>query len=192
MSGKDMASTPAERDVDWFRQQLGSVSDQTAAYARQLSTWLVVGNAGALVIASKAVLDGSVCVRQIAANCAWAFSYGLIFAFLGSISSYISNVVSLGFISRSLSLTHKIHVSEFYIDKLEAEGIEVKDDNPLWSDLNQAGEDHKALEKKIKILWVGPVVSIALFLVSACHFTVGITTSAKFSDLVSVKCSKAR
>lgn len=140
----------------------------------RLASWLLLGNAGALAIVFKATLDRNFCNQSDIHIIIWCFSIGLFSAFAGSTVSYFTSFIGLMKISRTVALVEKIAVSEYYIEKLEADGIEISDDSQLNLDIDEAGRELQVIERKQHRIWFGFWASVCFYLLSAGAFTTGI------------------
>src|SRR4051812_32595426 len=92
--------TPAERTSEWLRGQLKLISEQMFSLGIKITSWLLLGNATALVLLLKAVLEGTPCDRTVLTQAAWFFVAGLICAFLGAAATYLTNLLSLSLLGK--------------------------------------------------------------------------------------------
>ena len=88
--------TPAESVTAWARDLHKAVYSQVVDGGNRIVGWLVVGNAGGMVIAFNAIVGGSTCDRDLVASSLRLFSAGLALGFVGAIVSWVGSILALG------------------------------------------------------------------------------------------------
>jgi hypothetical protein len=166
--------TPAERTSEWLRNQMKSSSEQMFSLGLRILSWLLLGNAAALVLLLKATLEGTTCDRPTLVKAAWFFVGGLTCAFIGAAATYLMNLWSLGLLGKIAGAIDVVATNEFYITKLEAEGIAVLDDAPLRQGIDRAAETMKDHERSLARLWSAFWLIVLIYLASAAAFAAGV------------------
>lgn len=166
--------TPAERTSEWIRGFHKQLAEQMNALAMRITTWLMVGNAAALVLIFKTILEDPASNRSSLTTAAWYFVAGLTTAFLGAAANYLTSLAGLTLVGKLSGLIERLAVNEYYISKLESEGIEVPDDAPLQTGITQSQEELEKYERWLPRLWLVFWAVVILYLASAAFFAAGI------------------
>jgi hypothetical protein len=165
-----VSNFPEEHFTAWTRDLQKLFIDKSIAHGQQISTWLVAGNAAALVIAFNAVIQGSTCEIGMIREATWWFAGGLGLAFAANIASYFGALGSLRFLTHVNTLAEAMYVNQFHIREFEA--------LKAPTDFHQTQYDEaggKLADAKQRWMWLGPMVSLLLFSGSIICFASGAT-----------------
>ena len=168
-------STAVDQTVDWIVGLQKLIGDQLFMMGNRLASWLLLGNAGALVILFNQKLGSDFIPIDDGRHMAIAFCIGLFCAFFGIAITLVFLAMGYSLVTKAVGLLHGLLVNQHYIDKLESEGIDVPPDAPLRLKVDQATESYESLEAKPKRLWLGVILSGAFYTVSAIAFAYGVT-----------------
>lgn len=166
--------TPAERTSDWIRGFHKQLAEQMNALAMRITTWLMLGNAAALVLIFKTILENPASNRSLLTTAAWYFVAGLTTAFLGAATNYLTSLAGMMLVGKLAGLIDQVAVNEYYISKLESEGIEVPEDAPLQLGIQQAQDQLERFQRWLPRLWLAFWAVVLLYLASAALFAAGI------------------
>lgn len=166
--------TPAERTSEWIRGFHKQLAEQMNALAVRITTWLMVGNAAALVLIFKTILENPASDRSMLTSAAWYFVAGLTTAFFGAAANYLTSLAGLTLVGKLSGLVDRLAVNEYYISKLESEGIEVPADAPLQTGIDEAQDELEKYQRLLPRLWLVFWVVVLLYLASAGFFAAGI------------------
>lgn len=171
-------TSPLERLTDWLADQVRFSLEQSSAVGTKLASWLVLGNAGALVITFNAIVTAENVDKYILTNSAFLFTSGLILSFIGISISYLSSLLTVRFLSRAWESSITVLNSEHLIEKLEAQGIEVPQDNPLHEPLTAAQENLSAAQSKLVPIWWLVGAALLFQAAAATSFSAGVLAPA--------------
>jgi hypothetical protein len=180
-----MSNFPEEHLTLWTRDLQRLFVDKTVGQGQQIATWLVVGNAAALVFAFNAAIQGSACDATLIRDAARWFTAGLSLAFAGSTLGYLSALRSLAFFGRVNIHAESMYVSQFHIRELEA--------LKAPTDIHQASYDEageKFASMKPRALWPMTIVGMVLFAGSVVCFAAGATLPVRGGPELLASCSK--
>lgn len=159
----------------WTRDMLKVVMEKSIALGQQLTTWLVVGNAGALVLSFNAVIQGSPCAQLIQSS-AMSFAAGLGLAFLSAVASYAGYLASMTYMGKVNTAAEKIYVTDAHAREAAAESDgsveDLKGVAEAWSAASEAGYELSRL--KPRLLWLAPTIAVTLLFGSLIAFGHGI------------------
>jgi hypothetical protein len=168
-------STAVDQTVDWIVGLQKLIGDQLFSVGNRLASWLLLGNAGALVILFNQKLGSDFIPVDDGRRMAFAFCLGLFSAFAGIAVTLVFLALGYSLVTKAVGLLHGLLVNQHYIDKLESEGIEVAPDNSLRTKVDAATISYEQLESKPRRLWLGVVLSVTLYALSAAAFAYGVT-----------------
>lgn len=151
------------------------VMEKSIALGQQITTWLVVGNAGAMVLSFNAVIQGSPCFALIQGS-ATSFAVGLGLAFGSAVASYVGYTVSLIYLGKVNNAAEKVYVTDAHAREIAAEcdgSVEdLRASADAWKAASDAGAEMGTL--KARYLWVAPSVAGILLFGSLVAFAHGI------------------
>lgn len=174
-------SDPLQETLRWVRDLMRFVAEQLAAFGTRLATWLIVGNAGALVLAFNAMLSGQVCDNDLLKRVTGLFALGLLSAFGAAAISYFIGMFAAHAMNKSVNGLALLSANEFYIEQLEGQGIEVPEGAPLRQGIAAATKDTEVAKKCLPWIWGGMGLVFLIFAVSAVSFASGVLVPV-FSD----------
>lgn len=152
-----------------------TVMEKSIALGQQITTWLVVGNAGAMVLSFNAVIQGSPCAQLIQGS-ATSFAAGLGLAFGSAVTSYVSYTLTLAYLGKVNNAAEKVYVTDAHARETAANcdgSVEdLRDSAEAWKAASEAGFEMGRI--KPRFVWVAPVVSGILLLSSLAAFAQGI------------------
>jgi len=153
--------------------------------ASAISAWLVIGNAGALVLCAKALIDGADCAIEVLQTSALCFAIGLLLTMAGTIMGSLTVTVMLGQFSKMLTHLQGVWISEAHIDELERQNIPVPDDNPLRTS-NAADESGmlKATKSAHMIAFCGITLASVLTVAGSVAFAIGLLSPLLSPDML--------
>ncbi len=114
---------PAERTQEEAVARADRWLARRDAIGTKLSTWLLFGNAGALLICFNALLDHKVCSWAVFSPLVWSFAIGLAAAFASTLCAWLSAF----FTQRDLS-TLTLLATQASINEREFEQLKAADD----------------------------------------------------------------
>jgi hypothetical protein len=180
---------PMAASADWARQTLTSMANTAITTGNTISSWLVLGNAGALVISFGAILSGTTCNQSVLADANARFAWGLFLGVSAVTIGYAVQLASLFALAAASNILTALHSNTFYIDLLEEQGIEVLDDNPLKLGVASVPVELAALNKRIAVLALALVCPAVLGLASAVAFGLGVAIPVSAPAAVFASCS---
>lgn len=166
--------TPEQDQVAWAREMFKFSLGLGAQAGARISTWLVIGNAGALAIAFGAQLNGTSCEPQLVYRAAMFFALGLGSAFLASVVGWVGSQVGVQTMRKALDASTMLANAAHHIKELEARGIPTKEGDPLQKMYDEAGETMLGVTYRVTIGLA--IASAVLVLLSAAAFAVGVAT----------------
>lgn len=164
-----------EKLLDRGRQQHDALTERLFKQGSVLSTWLVVGNAGALAFSAKALIDGGPCVVDALRLSALAFAVGLLLTVSGMMIGFISTSAMALKLSELMDQIQGAWISEVHIAALERNKVDVAADAPLR--LSQAAYEAKAKQihdSSRRVAKLGISISSAITLLGCVAFGVGL------------------
>ncbi|MDZ4692257.1 hypothetical protein [Terricaulis sp.] len=167
-------SDPLHATTAWTRAAFDAAGERLFKLGILISTWLVVGNAGALVLAFNAITSGRLCELDKFEPVVLAFVWGLATAFVGVVLNYFSGVLGVHSLGVFSNTTGTLAMNQYYIEKLRADGIETPDDAPLAVDMAKANAMAVAEQKRMWRHWALFVACIVSFAFSAAFFANGV------------------
>lgn len=161
-----------EKILDTFRSQQDRIGERVWTQGNALSTWLILGNAGALVLlVSSADKFCSPATIRFSATC---FALGLVFTFAGLATGFFVSLWSMIKLADIGNHVQGAWITQTFIDGLEDDGIKVPDDAPF----NQTILDHQgameAGQRKLKKSFVFACLSGLLIVGGAAAFSTGV------------------
>lgn len=162
----------AQDQLTWARDVFKLTLGICAEAGARISTWLVIGNAGALAIALGALLNGTTCEGDLVYVAALRFSAGLALAFAAAIIGWIGGHLMLGKIRILLELLSGMAAAKLAMADLEARGIQTKEGDPLHRMYDTAQQ--QALKQGFAAAQALAVAAGVLLLLSAGAFGAGI------------------
>lgn len=164
-----------ERQLERGRQQHDALSERVFKQGSALSTWLVLGNAGALLLAATALIEGSTFPADLLRFSALCFALGLLLTVAGMMLGFLATTLMVGKLSVLLDQLQAAWISDVHIEALERGGIKVAEDNALRVSLAAheaaAGRTHASAKR---VAWVGVSIASALTLAGCIAFGVGV------------------
>jgi hypothetical protein len=157
--------------------QSARTGEQVSAWGARLATWLLVGNAGALVLAIQALREpASERYAELAFHSGRMFAGGLVLAFVGAVLAYWSVIGTRALQSKSIDIVHAFAHTAAVEDWNRQRGRPFSD-----SVLEAQGKEMHAQADKITELQrkmrTGPnrvaVVSLAVLAASSVAFAFG-------------------
>lgn len=139
-----------------------------------MATWLVVGNAGALVIVFNLLSDGRGPDQSYLKTVATCFVFGLILAFSGASLGYIGGLFALKITTESVGSLDAFLINQHFIDQLESEGINVSEESELRKAVTREGEALTAAKAKVSNLFLVMYITLGLYGASAIAFVGGV------------------
>ncbi len=164
--------TPDEATLAWTRNRADNSAAFLATSGNKIATWLLIGNAGALVLVLKASVEGALC-ESILLPAARLFSVGLFLAFSGWATSYVSTIFSVSLGYATVAALSTVVGNSFNIERLEAEFGDAYRPGLLEAEIERQGGVLTDLQRKIRWLWLPTVMSMCLFTASAVSFGLG-------------------
>jgi len=174
--------TPDEATLAWMRTRADASLTIASTAGSKLGTWLLVGNAAALVLVLKAATDRAVCEGVLQTSASW-FSAGLFLAFAGWAVSYLSSIASVRLSYTAVEALSTIVGNGYHIERLEAELGANYQRGPLEEGVEAAGAVLVKLPAKLKWLWLSAILSLALFAGSALSFGGGVMEPVSAASL---------
>lgn len=166
---------------DWSQKALETVTNNTVAQGQRLTTWLMVGNAGALAFSFNAMVQGTGCAPGVLQRATLAFAIGLAAAFAGSVISYAGGI-------RSVVDVTKVHAAVMSAVHWDGEvraalaaGAHLTEEHPLIQNLANAQRKVEARTVS-KVVWASAGIAMALMLVAASSFAWGATEPLRLDD----------
>lgn len=161
------------------RSQLNQTAEQVSAWGSRLATWLLVGNAGALVLAIQALRESETrFVAEIAFQSGRLFASGLAFAFAGAVLSYFALVWALWLQGRSSGIVDLYAFKASLEDWRRARGEPLSEEEIDAQTSEMAGHT-KDLEGLRRTIQRGPLrasaFAVCLLGVSAGAFVWGVS-----------------
>lgn len=175
---------PEQSFVGWTRDLQKLVMEKTMGLGQQLANWLVIGNAGALVLAFNGMVQGSTCDLGTMQTAMTYFAGGLGAAFTAGVVGYFSSINSLLFLTNLNTHAETMWSSQFHIRELAEKGQESAELDATYDRAGQA-----ITTAKNRLLWVGPIVSMLLYIGSIAAFTLGATAPIRQSAESLAACS---
>ncbi len=163
-----------EKLLDTFQLQQSQINDRIWSQGNALSNWLIVGNAGALVLALNAHATRAICDPAVLRFSALCFAAGLVLTFFGLVIGYFG---SLWMSMKLASLGNHIQgawIAQTFVDKLEEDGIDVPDDAPLNQTIGQHQAALEAGQRRLKRGFVVAGIASAFVACGALLFSVGV------------------
>lgn len=173
--------------LDRGRLQQDAIAERLSRQGNTLSAWLVLGNAGALVISVKPILDGSACAPFLR-PVALAFAVGLLLTVAGMAVGYVAGLWSNFRLGKIMDEVQGAWIAETYIDDLERDGVEVPDNAPLRRTVEQHEKNMRRMQAPFaRQTIVGMTAAFALTSLGSASFAVGLLRPLVRSDQV-VQC----
>lgn len=170
--------------LDRGRLQQDAIADRLARQGNTLSGWLVLGNAAALAITVRPILDGSVCASFLR-PVALAFAVGLLLTVAGMAAGYVAGLWSNFKLGKILDEVQGAWIAETYIDALERDGVKVPDDAPLRRTVEMHGENMGRMQAPFARQAVaGLSAAFILTALGSASFAVGVLGPLVRSDQI--------
>jgi len=164
-----------EKLLDRGRQQHDALTERMFKQGSAISTWLVVGNAGALLLTGKALLEGSACPPQALQFIALCFALSLLLTVAGMMVGFLSSTIVLGKLSTLLDELQGAWIARAHIDSLEREGVPVPEGAALKiSEARHEAGMQRAYTSTKRLALVGTSVAYALMLLGCVSFGTGV------------------
>jgi hypothetical protein len=161
--------------IEWLRS-IYQISLQALIEGNaRVSTWLVVGNAGALVFAFQALIGGSTCDVSLVAAPLWLFILGLAAAFLAVALGALVGSALLQTLSDVINTLWLIERHERDLEQIVAEHGPQPDDSPLSLSIVQEEAKSQGQLEKLKTIQKETRGLIWLQAVSVLFFGAGVT-----------------
>jgi hypothetical protein len=167
-------ATPEEQSIDFVLSLHKQTGEHLFSVWTKLSGWLVLGNAGALVLLFNAELGRDLIEIDLARAMARTFVNGLLAAFFGSLVTLGSLAFHYHLSWAAIESVQQLRTNESYVDELEASGLAVADDHPLNAGVQQAETKFEKARSHHRWIWAGIGLSIVSNLVSAAAFAWGL------------------
>lgn len=143
--------------------------------ANALAAWMVLGNAGALLLTVKAILDGTACDVSILRQSALAFSFGVLLTFSGMMIGFLFSIAGNAKLSDMLDHLQGAWIADTYIDELEEDGVPVPEDASLRQSLANHEAEMKSTHDQMKRLaLVGVIAASVLTGAGSVSFAYGL------------------
>ncbi|WP_269716486.1 hypothetical protein [Caulobacter sp. NIBR2454] len=179
-----MSNEPTHSFIEFSRSMLLQLLQRVAENGTRICSWLVVGNAGAIVIVFNAVIAGSSCDPLLMSNATKAFSVGLIAAFAGAVGAYGVDLRTIYLLSGQQTSLTALHLYAHEMDKLEPNSENLEDikelNEKIQSENNSIQEFTRKLQRRYLIF-----IPITLYIISAFAFLTGATLPIFYSEAVS-------
>jgi hypothetical protein len=170
------ATNPIERQAAWMRETLTFAGELLNNWGLRLASWLVIGNAGAMVLALNAVVNGTRCdTQRLAELVAW-FAAGLILAFAASAVSYLIALRSNFLLGRSVAMITALETNTFFIEKLKSEGVPEQYHAELNAGIDRVTHEHPLIERKHVANMLYGILALIIYALSAVAFAGGLLT----------------
>jgi len=160
-----MTAFPEEQFVEWVQDLHRMIADKVISQGQQISGWLVVGNAAALVIAFNGTIQGTTCDVTLVREAVRLFATGLCFAFVACVVGYAGNLWNLLFITDILTSSTEMYANQFHIRELVEKGL---GPGGLKDSYDRAGVKLKTLGTRK--VWIVPIIALTLFVSSLICF----------------------
>ena len=162
--------------LDYGRSQQDAIAERLSKQGNTLSAWLVLGNAGALSITIKPILDGAACATLLR-PVALAFAIGLLLTVAGMAIGYVVGLWSNFQLGKILEEIQGAWIAESYIDELEKDGIEVKQNAPLRQTVDRHDENMARMQKPFaRQALIGLSAAFTLTSLGSISFAAGVIT----------------
>ena len=169
-------SNPIDDTLSWVREIQSVVSQQIFTLGMRIATWLVLGNTGALVLLFNSQINQQSGNEADFYTMALYFLIGLFTAFVGTVIQFFGSFYGTLILTRSAVLMNDVVVSQYYLDKLEEEGVEVPEDSSFNTTIDNASGEHNKIASKQIWLWISFCFTVAFYLLSAIFFGLGIAS----------------
>lgn len=180
-------TTPVQDFKDHSRDLMRLMAELVTPFGGQIAGWLVLGNAGGLVLAFNGILGGSTCDLGMLTRIVLPLVLGLFLAFVGALTAYAGTVAATMVVARLNVHAEAMASAEHYIKELAEEGIEVGDQEPLSVQFNEAGQAVGRIKQWP--MWALAAISAALFLGSMACFAYAVTVPLMSGPAAFASCS---
>lgn len=140
----------------------------------RIATWLILGNAGALVIAFNAIVGGSSCEPHALAPIIWSFSAGLFVAFFAVAASYVFGLIAMNMVGNALTGLITIEMHEFSLYELRTEHPTLPENNAVSQAIDEQLRKLSTFSKETRWFSYASAAIIVLTLASAFFFARGV------------------
>lgn len=166
--------TPFEENLAAARSGADFMARTTVEMGNRASTWLIVGNAGALGLVFNALMQGTDCNPVMLENSAWFFGQGLAFAFTATLLSYLSGLAGTVLFAQIVGAAAKMNTGDFYVRELEQADITVADDSPLEVQKAEGAAGLLKAGKDMRWVLAMSAIIMILYLCSTAAFARGL------------------
>lgn len=140
-----------------------------------LSGWMILGNAAALALSVKALMEGPECFANPALFSATAFAWALIFLFAGLFAGFLASLRMAILIGEMTTALQGVWIANQYLLHLAIKGIPVFPGDELAQADPHGRQVMEAVMRKTKrAMWVGLTASVILTLVGIGFFSTGL------------------
>lgn len=182
-------TTPTDDIAAWARDTLTTMATNIMAVGSTISSWLVVGNAGALVLILGAILNGTTCNQALLAAANQRFALGLAFSFVAALCGYALSIAAFSILSGVASAMNDIAINEFHIRELERDGVVLPDDNLFQKVIDATPHKMAVLNSRMRWVFAGLAVASALNVAGAIAFALGVLIPASAPAAMFESCS---
>jgi hypothetical protein len=153
---------------------LSAATATANSQATQLATWLVVGNAGALVLCLQGLKDNDRCVRLALEMAANRFALGLALAFGAGFFTYFLWIGAVAWMTGRLAASSIIA----YAHEIEAEGSEIEDGSILAGHRDKAGATLND-KRGAYLVGIGSLIALSVYVASGAGFAQGVLATLR-------------
>lgn len=158
-------TTPTERAAATLDQWMKLSAEQMFALGARIATWLVIANGAALVISFQAITSGAVCDLSLFRQVVWAFVIGGGCAIFGTAANFFTGLFSTTFVlGPSLAAVSSTAAAEYYLAKLESEGVSPGD--ALLKMMEAAQSKATAATSRGPWIFLGLAIVVGFYLAS--------------------------
>ena len=177
------------RQIAWLREIHGTSLKALQDWGIRLATWLVAGNAAALLLGFNSIVGGSACEASALAALMWPFAIGLGLSFGGGVASFLIGTSVTKLLGDATNALAHIEMNEESLAEIEAQHGPQPANSPLPASIAEQNAKIPVLLAKLdcerktaqRILWLYGLAMLA--------FTFGVLSPA-ISGLLLEACSR--